>query len=1178
LSARTAAALDAASRRLAEHLAANPSHNVADVAFTLQTGRHVFAHRRMVVVRSVDEAIEALTTEPPRADRQLHQTRGEPSVVFAFPGQGSQYPGMTRELYATESAFRAAIDRCAAVLDSELGRDIRELLFQAADEAAADALRQTSVAQAAIFSVEYALATLWQSWGIHPAAMIGHSVGEFVCAVLADVLTLEDALRLVAARGRLMQELPAGAMLAVPLSAEQLAARLAQRPSIAIATENAPALCVVSGPNDDIERLQAELEAEGVVVRTLVTSHAFHSPMMDPAVEPFEALAREVQLRVPQLPFVSTVSGTWITPEQATDPTYWSRHLRLPVRFATGLRTLLDSSPRFLLEVGPRGVLTSLARRQLGASSEHHAVASIGDAPNGELTALLEAVGQLWLHGVAVNWRALHNHQARQRVVLPTYPFERQRYWIDPAPIASPAQVSAQNSLVQLQEPPVPDLQLAPSPAERRIVALQELIEQVTGIEMAGTDARSAFVELGLDSLLLTQLVLQVQKRFSVKLTFRQLMENYHSPLQLAEYLDSQLPPAPAVIPGVRVMAADVTPPPVAIRPDPGATVPATITTPKQPITSTAAATTVEWVIDQQLKLMAQQLALLGGTPAAVTPAPLTTEGSMGAPVAAQSEVLAVPAASAEATPPSADPDEALGPVKYEAKKAFGAIARIHLSQNDPLTPKQQARLDAFIRRYTARTRESKRLTQINRSHLADPRAVTGFRPLLKEVVYQITVDRSSGSRVWDVDGNEYIDVLNGFGACFFGWQPSFITEAVTAQLARGYEIGPMHPLAGEVSRLICDLTGFERAGFCNTGSEAVLGAIRVARTVTGRNTIAMFSGAYHGINDEVIVRGTKKLRAIPAAPGILPETAANVLVLDYGTPESLEILRQRADDLAGILVEPVQSRRPDFQPREFLHELRRITHASGTALIMDELVTGFRTAPGGAQEYFGVRGDMATYGKVIGGGFPMGVIAGTRQWLDALDGGYWQYGDASTPPAGVTYFAGTFVRHPLALAAAKAVLQRLKQEGPSLQLGVSELTATFAAELNAHLKEVGAPLEIRNFGSLWKAFYTEEQPHGDLLFLHLRDHGVHILDGFPCFFTTAHTIADVAQVAKAFRDSVAEMQEAGFLPERAKQTTSMDLNSPPVPGARLGRDRDGSPAWFIPNPNEHGKYMKVHA
>jgi glutamate-1-semialdehyde aminotransferase len=351
---------------------------------------------------------------------------------------------------------------------------------------------------------------------------------------------------------------------------------------------------------------------------------------------------------------------------------------------------------------------------------------------------------------------------------------------------------------------------------------------------------------------------------------------------------------------------------------------------------------------------------------------------------------------------------------------------------------------------------------------------------------------------------------------------------------------------------------------------------MRVARTVTGRSTIALFSGAYHGINDEVIVRGTRKLKSLPAAPGILPEAMENVLVLDYGTPEAFEILKSRASELAAILVEPVQSRRPDFQPREFLADLRRLTEASGTALIFDEMVTGFRTAPGGAQELFGIRGDIATYGKVVGGGFPLGVIAGKRAWMDALDGGHWEYGDASIPTVGVTYFAGTFVRHPLALAAAKAVLQRLKQEGPSLQQAVTELTTSFASEMNTWFQQVGAPIEIRSFGSLWKTFYSEEQPHGDLLFLYLRDRGIHILDGFPCFFTTAHSRDDIKQVARAYRESVTELQEAGFLPGSAKQPTTLDPNSPPVPGARLGRDRDGSPAWFVATPGDPGKYMKV--
>lgn len=259
-------------------------------------------------------------------------------------------------------------------------------------------------------------------------------------------------------------------------------------------------------------------------------------------------------------------------------------------------------------------------------------------------------------------------------------------------------------------------------------------------------------------------------------------------------------------------------------------------------------------------------------------------------------------------------------------------------------------------------------------------------------------------------------------------------------------------------------MTGNDRAALCNTGSEAVLGAMRIARTVTGRETIVVFSGSYHGINDEVIVRGTRKLRAVPAAPGILRNTAEKVLVLEYGTPETLQIIRERANELAAVLVEPVQSRRPDFQPVEFLREVRQITEAAGAALIFDEVITGFRSHPGGAQALFGIRADIVTYGKVVGGGYPIGVMAGKREFMDALDGGAWQYGDDSVPTVGVTYFAGTFVRHPLTLAAAKASLLHMKEQGAVLQQAINERTAAMAAELNAFCEQVGAPLKVKHF------------------------------------------------------------------------------------------------------------------
>ena len=315
----------------------------------------------------------------------------------------------------------------------------------------------------------------------------------------------------------------------------------------------------------------------------------------------------------------------------------------------------------------------------------------------------------------------------------------------------------------------------------------------------------------------------------------------------------------------------------------------------------------------------------------------------------------------------------------------------------------------------------------------------------------------------------------------------------------------------------------------------------------------------------------------MPAAPGILGHTGGHVLVLDYGTPESMAIIRERASEIAAVLVEPVQSRRPDFQPVEFLHELREVTEKAGALLVFDEVVTGFRAHPAGAQGYFGIQADVATYGKVVGGGYPIGVIAGKRCFMDALDGGHWQFGDDSVPTVGVTYFAGTFVRHPLALAAANAVLQHVQEQGPQLQEGLNRRVTQMAAELNAFCAQAGAPIEVRHFASVWKTFFLEDHPLQDLLFAMMRSRGVHILDNFPCFFTTAHSEADFRHIARAFKESVAELQASGFLPQRsATENTVMEPSRPAVPGARLGRDPDGRPAWFIPNPDAPGKYLKV--
>jgi glutamate-1-semialdehyde aminotransferase len=304
------------------------------------------------------------------------------------------------------------------------------------------------------------------------------------------------------------------------------------------------------------------------------------------------------------------------------------------------------------------------------------------------------------------------------------------------------------------------------------------------------------------------------------------------------------------------------------------------------------------------------------------------------------------------------------------------------------------------------------------------------------------------------------------------------------------------------------------------------------------------------------------------------------VLLLDYGTDESLKILRENASELAAVLVEPVQSRHPDLQPRAFLQAVREITESAGVALIFDEVITGFRLGTGGAQAYFGIKADLATYGKVIGGGLPIGVIAGRKEFMDGLDGGYWRFGDSSIPEAGVTYFAGTFVRHPLALAAAKAVIAHLEREGPGLYDELNAKTGWLVERLNGWFQEVAAPLHLEHCGSMFKVGYTQDMPLPELLYALLRLSGIHIWDARPCFLTTAHEQKDIDKIVLCFQEAVRELQRAGFYPACAEPTDHAGKNGshpgPPMAGARLGKDERGQPAWFVPDPQRPGKFCKV--
>ncbi len=671
-------------------------------------------------------------------------------------------------------------------------------------------------------------------------------------------------------------------------------------------------------------------------------------------------------------------------------------------------------------------------------------------------------------------------------ISLPTYPFERKLHWIEPPAKESPLNetlTQPTDSVVTLDSlesaPAEPEILEVGAPRSSRLrIEIARVFAELSGIETTPDEAEHQFLELGFDSLFLTQATQSLQKTFGVKLTFRQLMEQLSTIASLADYLDSVLP--------TEAFAA--------------------IPIPKLPIASKSIDSSAMQPIEQ---LLSNQIATLSQMFAEQVAALRAIAGQAPLPVAKTVQSQPVPTGSEQVE------------VRFR---------QVQPKAQQELTAQQQKYIADLIARYEARTPESKRLTQTGRAQLADPRAVAGFRPQWKEMVYPLITERALGSRLWDVDGNEYIDIVNGYGCIMFGHSPDFVVAAARDQLERGVAIGPQTPLAAEVAALICELTGNERVTFCNTGSEAVMAAIRVARTVTGRDKLVYFTGDYHGTFDEVLIRNTPRGSA-PVAPGIPLANVTNVVVLDYGTDQSLEYLRVHGDEIAAVLIEPVQTRHPEVKPFEFIRSIRSLTNETGSAMILDEVVTGFRLAPGGVQEFLGIRADMCTYGKVIGGGHPIGVLSGKAMYLDALDGGAWQYGDNSGPEVGVTFFAGTFVRHPLAMAAARSVLLHLKAQGPALQQDLNTKTAQLAESLDRFFVERGVPSRVHHFASWFYFTFPTDARLGTLLYYAMRARGIHIQEGYPCFLTTAHTQADFDAIERAFHEVVIEMQEANVLP-----------------------------------------------
>ncbi len=743
------------------------------------------------------------------------------------------------------------------------------------------------------------------------------------------------------------------------------------------------------------------------------------------------------------------------------------------------------------------------------------------------------------------------------------------------------------------------ELKNEPNPLRREQIfnALSSMFCELFGVGEGTLDPQATFLEQGADSLFLLRASQEITKRFEVRLPFRLLLDDIANLETLAAHLDAKAPagwqaePAPSAVSGPAPIAL--------VEAGPATSPLSTAETPATPVTPVSTSTgrtapgispqpapgtqrprlalaklaklaggepqqegegALERVMGRQLELMQQQLELLRGVPASLETGTLETGTLETGRVEAATQESAKAESSLPANLPETDHEEGaaalLSPSESAASGSTSSESTSRESTSQSQTPKRQAyvpfepidknrvkgveaeqkaAIGQLIERLDKRLYRSKELAASGREVLANNRGSAGFRSAWKDLIYPLMAERGDGARIWDVDDNEYIDLTMGFGSLLFGHAPEFQRQALHGAVSDGLQVGPENPQAVEAARLICQLTGAERATFTNSGTEAVMSALRLARTVTGRSKIAIFTGAYHGTFDGVLAKSLRRpdgtLEVVPTAPGVPQHMIDDILVLDFDDFGALDVIRQHAGELAAVLVEPRQSRRPEFDNREFLGQLKELTEASGIALVFDEVVTGFRVHPGGIQAIYGVQADLTTYGKAVANGLPIGVIAGQAKYLDAIDGGPWNFGDDSLPEAPTTFFAGTFFRHPLVMSGVISVLREIRDRGPDLQEGLARRTDSLAQRLNELFTARQLPIRVECFRSLFRFEYPTSLRYMDLFFYWLLEKGIYIWERRVCYLSAAHTEGDVDRVVAAVEEVVEEMQQVQLLP-----------------------------------------------
>ncbi|SMF76958.1 Ketoacyl-synthetase C-terminal extension [Paenibacillus uliginis N3/975] len=699
-------------------------------------------------------------------------------------------------------------------------------------------------------------------------------------------------------------------------------------------------------------------------------------------------------------------------------------------------------------------------------NQERYGDLELNDIDGDKLSQLRHAARQ-YIQGFGADWNSLYTKAFQVKVPMPSYPLNEERCWID---------YSRYNKKGEKG-----DYSMGYNRLDEIITNLRSFIAETYEIPEEEIDNEANFFELGIDSISILSLKQEVHERYGVEVSFNQLYTTMSSIQKLSVHLDELLPAQSEAIPTEAS--------------------PEQMVKPISVLNNGSRNDLLQQVLKNQIDLLSYLVKEQSGLEVAPT----------------QTYELSKSVPTQPATAPSSG----------EQQNKF--FRRFIVKEDTKLDDKQLSYLEKMIPEYNAYTRKSKAYAEQFRPYWANERLVQGYSQVWKEIIYPVIAERAEGSKIWDLDGNEYLDFAMGFGVMLLGYNHPAIRESISTCLMDKIIIGPVTSLAGEVAKLITNITGVERVAFYNSGTEAVMNSVRMARATTNKNKIVIFNGSFHGTFDGVYAQrdvSASGHKSKPMSLGTPPKMAEDIVILEYGDPNALKVIQEHAHELAGILVEPVQSRRPQLQPKQFLHELRKIADQHNFALIFDEVITGFRLHPQGAQGYFEVEADIIAYGKIAGGGMPLGVVGGKAKFIDRVDGGNWNYGDESYPNMTLMHTGGTFNCHPLTMAAAKGVLQYIIDH-PDLYDRLNSRTNIIQKELNDFFSSYEIPLEIVSCTSMFSF-----KPKSDVLFLRvlfykLAMNGIYLWEGATCFVSEAHSDENILTFIQKVKMCCMELIEA---------------------------------------------------